>query len=58
MSLKQVTFLYLAIAPILGLFVEGSITFFSGSVVFIAGILFYWEAYASYDRWRAQREED
>lgn len=56
MSLRQVTYLYLSIAPILGLILEGSITVLSSSVVFVAGMLFFYETYSAYDRWKSDRE--
>ena len=58
MSLRSIIYLYLAIAPILGAIIEGSITAFSASVVIVAGILFYYELYLAYGRWKSERDRD
>lgn len=54
---RQAAYFYFAMAPVLGAIFEGSITMFSASVVFIAGILFLFDGYEAYDRWKDEKAD-
>ena len=52
---RQAAYFYMAIAPVLGAVIEGSITTFAASVTVVAGALFHFEAYKAFDQWKQDR---